>query len=132
MAHIASLPEGSCTHLPAPWLARELDLRPKISKAGNWYTTGGDLTFNTFSGGDGGTICLMPEGILSKILADELCLLSVFIAERNGWPGGSNNNASRRRSEGVCWHDGKTVRSATWKRDNGNGTSAKLVKQSIH
>jgi len=128
----ASLPEGFSTHLPAPWLARELDLKPKISTTGNWYTTCGDLVFRTFSGEEGGTICLMPQCTLDKILGDELCFLSIYIAERNAWPGGNNTNASWRRSEGVCWYDGQKLHSVTWKCDNGNGTSAKLVKQNIH
>jgi hypothetical protein len=50
----------------------------------------------------------------------------------HAWTGGKNTNASWRRSEGVCWYNGKRVRSTTWRRDNGNGTSAKPVKQSIH
>ncbi|MCI5143892.1 MAG: hypothetical protein D3909_19660, partial [Candidatus Electrothrix sp. ATG1] len=72
----------------------------------------------------GETLCLLSKNFASQLLGDDLCILWLLVAERNAWPGGSNDNAAWRRSEGLCWHDGKRLITVSWKRDNGNGTSA--------
>uniref|UniRef100_UPI004056E6A1 hypothetical protein n=1 Tax=Candidatus Electronema sp. TaxID=2698783 RepID=UPI004056E6A1 len=123
----ASLPNGFNTHLPAPWLAKELKLTPKINKTGCWTAPNGETVFMEFAGEKGGSLCLLRKDFADQLLGDDLCILWLLIAERNAWPGGSNNNAAWRRSEGLCWHDGKNLKTVTWKRDNGNGTSAKYA-----
>jgi hypothetical protein len=124
----ASLPEGFRTHLPSTWLSNLLGLKPDINLTGSWVSPIGEVIFREISGEEGSVICLIREDALLNVLTDELCVLSLLVSERNAWPGGSNHNASWRRSEGLCWHDGKKLRSEIWKRDNGNGTSERYVK----
>ena len=123
----ASLPNGFNTHLPAPWLAKELNLTPKLNQTGCWTTPKGETAFMEIAGEQGETLCLLRKDFASQVIGDDLCILWLLVAERNAWPGGSNDNAAWRRSEGLCWHDGKKFRTATWKQDNGNGTSAKYA-----
>jgi hypothetical protein len=122
-----SLPNGFNTHLPAPWLAKELKLTPKLNKTGCWTAPNGETVFIEIAGEKSGSLCLLRKDFAAQLLGDDLCILWLLIAERNAWPGGSNDNAAWRRSEGLCWHDGKNLKTVTWKRDNGNGTSAKYA-----
>ncbi len=123
----ASLPNGFNTYLPAPWLAKELKLSPKLNQTGCWTAPNGEIVFREIAGEKGGSLCLLRKDFAAQLLGDDLCILWLLIAERNAWPGGSNDNAAWRRSEGLCWHDGKNLKTVTWKRDNGNGTSAKYA-----
>jgi hypothetical protein len=123
----ASLPDGFNTHLPAPWLAKELKLTPKLNQTGCWTAPNGETVFMEIAGEKGGVVCLLRKDFASQVIGDDLCILWLLVAERNAWPGGSNDNAAWRRSEGLCWHDGKKIKTVTWKRDNGNGTSAKYA-----
>jgi hypothetical protein len=117
----ASLPNGFNTYLPAPWLAKELKLSPKLNQTGCWTAPNGEIVFMEFAGEKGGSLCLLRKDFAAQLLGDDLCILWLLIAERNAWPGGSNDNAAWRRSEGLCWHDGKKLKTVTWKRDNVNG-----------
>ncbi|MCI5158800.1 MAG: hypothetical protein D3906_10255, partial [Candidatus Electrothrix sp. AUS1_2] len=123
----ASLPDGFNTHLPAPWLAKELKLTPKLNQTGCWTAPNGETVFMEIAGEKGGVLCLLRKDFASKVISDDLCILWLLVAERNAWPGGNNDNAAGRRSEGLCWHDGKKFTTATWKQDRGNGTSAKYA-----
>ncbi|WP_446009513.1 hypothetical protein [Candidatus Electrothrix sp.] len=122
-----SLPNGFNTHLPAPWLAKELKLTPRLNQTGCWTAPNGETVFMEIAGEKSGSLCLLRKDFASQLLGDDLCILWLLVAERNAWPGGSNDNAAWRRSEGLCWHDGKKLRTASWKRDNGNGTSAQYA-----
>ncbi|WPD24046.1 MAG: hypothetical protein SD837_05665 [Candidatus Electrothrix scaldis] len=123
----ASLPNGFNTHLPAPWLAKELKLTPKNDQTGCWTAPSGETVFMEITGAKDESLCLLRKDFASQLLGDDLCILWLLVAERNAWPGGSNDNAAWRRSEGLCWHNGKKLRTATWKQDRGNGTSAKYA-----
>ena len=124
----ASLPEGFSTHLPSTWLSKDLCLQPKINLTGSWVTPSGEIVFKEISGEKGDVICLIREDAILNILPNDLCVISLLVAERNAWPGGGNRNASWRRTEGLCWHDGKKLKSVTWKNDSGNGTSARYAR----
>lgn len=126
----ASLPEGFSNYLPMPWLARELQLSPDLTSSGSWRDCNGEIVFRQFRGDDGGTVVLLSEDHLSEVLGSSFTFLMVMIAERNVWPGGHNNNAAWRRSEGVCWKDGRGLNQLIWKRDTGNGSSTLQVKRS--
>lgn len=123
----ASLPDGYRTWLPIPWLARELRLQPDFTQPGAWKNPDGDTVLRQFRADEGGAIALISADHIDGILGGESTFLTVMIAERETWPGGGNQNAAWRRAEGVCWRDGRGISQLVWKRDTGNGTSAKLV-----
>jgi hypothetical protein len=123
----ASLPDGYSRHLPAPWLAKALGLRPINPADGSWVDSHNEIVFREFVGEEGGLACLIREDKLEPLLSDDLCIFSLLVAERTAWPNGSNLKAAWRRSEGVCWHDGKTNNAVNWRRDTRNGQSAEDV-----
>jgi len=47
--------------------------------------------------------------------------------ERNAWPGGHNDDAAWRRSEGICWLEGGRPDSVNWKKDHANGASVAIL-----
>ncbi|OJY69005.1 MULTISPECIES: hypothetical protein [unclassified Rhizobium] len=119
----ASLPSGYSAYIPAPWLARELGLQPDFAELGAWKDAEDKIAFRQFFGEDGSVVALLSEDHLSRTIGEDCTFLTVMIAERNSWPGGSNHHAAWRRSEGVCWRDGRGINKLLWKRDTRNGTS---------
>lgn len=117
-----SLPDGARCHLPAPWLAKKLNLRPK--SAGIWQDSSGAERFVSYRGSDSNQCVLVDSELLTDISDDGASVMVwLLIAERNTWPGGHNDNASWRRTEGICWPHGKGLRSRTWRHDQANGSS---------
>lgn len=113
----AALPNGYSTHLPSTWLAKELELDADLASPGVWRDKKGVIVFREYKGEEGGTVCLLRMDKVNLILDNEYTFLSVFIAERNVWPGGCNTFFAGRRSEGVCWRDGRGMNSFNWRRD---------------
>jgi hypothetical protein len=125
-AHLdAALPEGYSSHLPTPWLAIELGLHSDFSKSGIWRNTQNEIVFREFKGDEGGTICLLRSDFAAQLVKGGYTFLSLFIAERNAWPGGSNRSGTWRRAEGVCWRSGSRINSLVWHRDTGSDSKAK-------
>lgn len=115
-----SLPEGYSIHLPQPWVAHELDLKPDLEQAGIWRDKEGEAVFKELKGGDGGSICLLREDKAKLLKGSDQTFLSLLIAERNAWPHGNNASAAWRRTEGVCYQHGRVMNFRSWNRDNEN------------
>ena len=79
-----------------------------------------ETVFREFKGEDGGSICLLRMDEAELLTNGENTFLSIMIAERNAWPGGSNSRASWRRAEGICWKSGRGLESLTWHSDRTN------------
>ena len=126
----AALPEGYSSHLPTAWVAQELNLKADKKISGLWREDQDEIVFQEFTGKEGGEIALLRMDAAQRLAGDHTTFLSVLISERNVWPGGNNKNAAWRRSEGVCWRSGRGIEAKIWKRDNGNGSSAKYVPKS--
>ncbi|AGS20882.1 hypothetical protein REMIM1_CH01038 [Rhizobium etli bv. mimosae str. Mim1] len=125
----ASLPSGYSAYLPAPWLSQELNLKPDFTETGSWRDAENNIAFRQFSGEDGSVVALLSEDHLAATLGGDCTFLTVMIAERNTWPGGNNYSAAWRRSEGVCWRDGRGINKLLWKRDTRNGVSATAIDE---
>ena len=120
----ASLPDGFGSHLPSVWLADQLSSSPDYSATGLWNDKDRQPLFVEAVGKEGGVVFLVRESPLTILLEkEELCCLWLLVAERNVWPGGHNNNAAWRRSEGVCWQQNGRLKVEKWIRDSANGTS---------
>lgn len=119
----AALPEGYSSHIPIPWLARQLDLYADPA-VGVWRDQNDEIVFREVKSEDGETVCLLRKDKVDKIVSGECTFLTVLISERNAWPGGGNSNAAWRRTEGVCWRDSRGMKALSWSRDTRNGKSA--------
>lgn len=128
----ASLSEGAHSLMPAPWLAHRLDLKPH-SEDPNLYVDGtGNTRFvSGRSPSDGSHAYIDQELFDSFLKEDGLACVWVFVAERGAWPGGENENASRRRSEGVIWHERGKPKMACWNDDWGRGNSKRYVPAKV-
>jgi hypothetical protein len=114
----ASLPRGSGAFLPAPWLAREMGISPDRSEVTSWVDHAGDSRFINAKSQPGGSVALIESTWFQSLLERQsLECIWVFLAERNAWPGGDNDNAAWRRSEGFCWIEGGQPRAVTWNED---------------
>lgn len=120
----ASLPDGSRALLPAPWLANVLELSPDKLDASAYVSQAGQIAFLGCRFREHGSSALISRDVLEPFLAAHgLTCFWLYVAERNAWPGGDNDDAARRRSEGVCWIDNGKVKVVKWRHDNANGTS---------
>ena len=71
-----------------------------------------------------GSSALVREELMRPYLAQNgLTLFWIFISERCVWPGGDNDRAAWRRSNGLSWMEGDTQRCLSWHTDEANGTS---------
>lgn len=124
----ASLPEGARCYLPAPWLAKRLRLKPEST--GVWIGEDGDQKYWSHSGDRHDQCVMLASDALPEISDEgEAVLVWLLVAERNAWPGGHNENASWRRTEGICWPHGKSLRSETWHQDNAKGASKEWLPE---
>jgi len=118
----ASLPEGARAFLPAPWLAVDLKLLPDQTDASIYRDAAGKSQFiGSKRGGDGSSALIDAEMFNSYLDRGGLTCIWLFVTERGSWPGGHNENAGWRRTEGICWiEDGKPT-IITWNEDRVNG-----------
>lgn len=121
-----ALAEGARCHLPAPWLARQLGLT--AGDPGVWNNPTGVPTFVSY-GGEQHNQCVLLDSDALPTISDggEVVMVWLLIAERNAWPGGHNESAAWRRTEGICWPHGNSLRSRTWREDSANGSSSALL-----
>ncbi|OGQ97650.1 MAG: hypothetical protein A2521_04905 [Deltaproteobacteria bacterium RIFOXYD12_FULL_57_12] len=120
----ASLPEGASAFLPSPWLAHQLGLSPVPTDVSVYRDAAGKHQFiGTQLEHDGSSAVINAE-IFEKYLAQqEIACVWLFVAERNAWPGGHNNTATWRRTEGVCWlEEGRKPNAVVWHEDRDNST----------
>ena len=126
----AALPDGFSSHLPTAWLANELKLKPDINNAGLWLDGTDEVVFQELKGEEYDSVALLRMDVAVKATDKDCTFLSVLISERSVWPGGENENAAWRRSNGVCWRSARGTETCVWKRDGGNGTSKESVPKS--
>ncbi|MFC0679328.1 hypothetical protein ACFFGH_15950 [Lysobacter korlensis] len=115
----ASLPEGYYGYVPMPWLCKELGLT--AGKAGIWRNASGEVVYKEVKALPRGEVCLLRMHEARLLLGGDCSCVTLLIAERTAWPGGSNAFATWRRTEGVAWTDGGRTRSSVWSRDTRNG-----------
>ena len=119
----ASLPNGIRKFLLAPWLSKKHGMELIPSGSGEWLNSEGKPAAIESGGKEQNkTFLIREEEFLQVLRGEDLCPMWVLVAERNAWPGGSNNSASWRRSEGVCWFQGSSIRKFTWHSDNRNNS----------
>ena len=126
----AALPDGASATLPSPWLANEVNIRPRPDNPSVWYDAAGQEMFRTFHGQESDRSVLLKESALAQIMGTgEFTSIWLLIAERGAWPGGSNDEAAWRRIEGVCWLDNGEFKSRLWHEDHVNKRS-RVTKKS--
>lgn len=124
----ASLPEGAQSLVPAPWLAHRLGLTADSEDPNVYRDCDGEVRFvSGHSSGDGSHAFIDQALFESFLEEDGLKCAWIFLAERGAWPGGENEHASRRRSEGVVWHDRGEPKMIHWNDDFGRGNSERFV-----
>lgn len=106
----ASMPEGAHALLPAPWLAHRLRLRPMSDNRNAYVDSAGAVRFVCGRSPSDGSYAFIDQELFQAFLdEDGLDCIWVFVAERAAWPGGENEHASRRRSDGLIWiEEGRT------------------------
>ena len=126
----AALPDGFSNHLPTAWLANELKLKPDINNTGLWLDGTDEVVFQELKREEYDSVALLRMDVAVKATDKDCTFLSVLISERSVWPGGKNENAAWRWSNGVCWRSARGTETCVWKRDGGNGTSKESVPKS--
>ena len=123
-----SMPEGAQALIPAPWLAQRLNLKPDPEDANIYVDHTGETRFICGRSSGGGSHAFIDHQLFQTYLEkDGLACVWVFVAERSAWPGGENENASRRRSEGVLWYERNKPQMAHWNDDWGRGKSKRYA-----
>jgi hypothetical protein len=126
----ATLLNGGLALIPSPWLADYLSLSPDEKDASVYKTPSGEIAFIGSMLGEEGSSSLVKTSLLDAVLeAEKLECVWLFVGERNVWPGGENDHAAWRRSEGLCWLEGNKPVLVTWKRDDANGRSRTVLEQ---
>jgi len=127
----ASLPEGARALIPSPWLVRALALKADRTDAATYRDAAGRAVFIGSRLAKDGSSALVDARLLDNFLkANDLKCLWLFVGERNAWPGGNNDGASRRRSEGLGWLEDGKLKYVNWNKDtlvrlgSGDGASA--------
>ncbi|SEC47346.1 hypothetical protein SAMN05216205_2422 [Pseudomonas mohnii] len=123
-----SMPEGAQALIPAPWLAQRLNLKPDPENANIYVDHAGETRFVCGrSLGDGSHAFIDQQLFQTFLKEDGLACVWIFVTERSAWPGGENTNASRRRSEGVVWHERGKPQMLQWSDDWARGESKRYV-----
>jgi hypothetical protein len=123
-----SLPEGARASMPAPWLARKLDLVEVPTLREVLDDRSGQSAFKRKTSTQG-SIALLREDALDRLrLEAGLSCVWLLVAERNAWPGGSNAAGTWRRAEGVAWMDAGRIACKTWKRDRSALTTSSATR----
>jgi hypothetical protein len=121
----ASLPEGASAFVPSPWLLMELGLSLDPSDFSICRDASGEVLFIASKGGQAGSSAVINEEMFSAYLDRQaLDCVWLFVTERGVWPGGDNDNAAWRRTEGVCWIENGKPTTVTWKEDRVNKRNA--------
>lgn len=127
-----SMPEGAQALVPAPWLAQRLNLMPHPTDAAVYVDHSGETRF--FCGrspGDGSHAFIDQQLFQTFLEEDGLACVWIFVTERSAWPGGENEHASRRRSEGVVWNVHSKPQMFLWSDDWARGDSEQYVPSKV-
>jgi hypothetical protein len=118
----ASLPEGARAFVPSPWLTVNVGLSPDQMERSIYRDSSDKCKFIGYKGGRDGASALIGTDMLDSYLHRHgLNCIWLLVAEKGSWPGGHNENAAWRRTEGICWvEDGKPT-AMTWSEDRVNG-----------
>ena len=118
----ASLPEGVRAFVPSPWLIVNAGLSLDQTEKSFYRDSLGTCQFIGCKGGKDGSSALIGAEMFNSYLdRQRLSCIWLLVAERGSWPGGHNENAAWRRTEGICWlEDGKPT-TMTWNEDRVNG-----------
>jgi hypothetical protein len=120
----ASLPRGSRAFVLSPWLTAQLGLSPDRTDASIYRDASGRCRFIGSKLEPNASSALVDAEFFQAYLDQHsLDCVWLFIAERNAWPGGNNDNAAWRRSEGFCWTKRGKLIAETWCEDRANGAS---------
>lgn len=123
-----SMPKGAQALIPAPWLAQRLNLKPHPEDATIYVDHIGERRFVCGrSPGDGSHAFIDQQLFQTFLKEDGLACVWIFITDRSAWPGGENENASRRRSEGVVWYERGKPQMTHWSDDWARGESKRYV-----
>lgn len=104
----AALPNGARTHLPVPWLAERMKLRPRRFAPGQYEDGAGRLIFfDPEYGGRGGGAAVIARDVFLNFLQDNgLTCLWLVGGERNARPDGSHDWWTCRYHSGIYrWSD---------------------------
>ncbi|WP_116817473.1 ATP-binding protein [Pseudomonas syringae] len=127
-----SMPKGAQALIPAPWLAQRLNLKPHPEDATIYVDHTGETRFICGrSPGDGSHAFIDHQLFHAFLEEDELACVWIFVTERSAWPGGENKHASRRRSEGVVWHERSKPQMVYWSDDWARGDSEQYVPEKV-
>ena len=127
-----SMPEGAQALIPAPWLAQRLNLKPHPEDATIYVDHIGETRFVCGrSPGDGSHAFIDQQLFQTFLEEDGFACVWIFVTERSAWPGGENKNASRRRSEGVVWHECGKPQMTHWSDDWARGDSKQHVPAKV-
>jgi energy-coupling factor transporter ATP-binding protein EcfA2 len=127
-----SMPKGAQALIPAPWLAQRLNLKPHPEDANIYVDHTGETRFVCGrSPGDGSHAFIDQQLFQAFLEEDELACVWIFVTERSAWPGGENKHASRRRSEGVVWHERSKPQMVYWSDDWARGDSEQYVLEKV-
>ena len=122
------MPEGAQALIPAPWLAQRLKLKPHPEDATIYVDHIGETRFVCGrSPGDGSHAFIDQQLFQTFLKKDEFAYVWIFVTERSAWPNNENKNASRRRSEGVVWHERGKPQMTHWSDDWARGESEQYV-----
>jgi hypothetical protein len=120
----ASLPEGASYAVPSVWVANELSLSLATGRRDTWELPDGRSAMVSFVSEDRGRTVLLKRDAAEQLNdGGQYAFLWLLIAERSAWPGGNNDLARWRRSEGICWLEGGEFKKETWYRDEGHGSA---------
>jgi hypothetical protein len=127
-----SMPEGAQALIPAPWLAQRLNLKPHPTDEAVYVDNSGEIRFVCDrSPGDGSHAFIDQQLFQTFLKEDGLVCVWIFVTERSAWPGGDNEDASRRRSEGVVWHERGKPQTVCWSDDWARGDSEQYVPANL-
>jgi hypothetical protein len=117
----ASLPQGARVFVPSSWLTLGLQLLPDQTDVSRYRdATGKCRLVGSKLGGDGSSALIDAETFNAYLDQHALDCVWLFVAERGAWPGGHNENAAWRRTEGVCWLEAAKPMTLTWNEDRVN------------
>lgn len=115
-----SLPEGASAYLPAPWLAKKLQLVPNPDDLSCYVDAHGTCRFVSLQSKKNECwAAFIDKGLFYEFLRNHnLECVWICVSERNAFPGGMGMSGSWRRAEGLAWRKGKKLTSIKWTRDN--------------
>jgi hypothetical protein len=115
----ASLPEGARVYIPSPWLLSALRLSPDRADIAICRDESDEVRFIASTRGADGSLAVINAQLYRNWLDRcELDCVWLLVAERSVWPGGGNENATWRRTEGLYWIENGKPNTLSWTNDH--------------